>query len=258
MRSIVFLAIFLSIQTILSLIKAHILWCPFHCTSKHQCMAHACTYKPDVLTYHNSQARNTQTKDWQKKMASSLPSRPLALFVSLLLILPLARGTEPVPAPILTYHGGDLLAGKINLALLWYGQFGNSQKKVIRSFIKSLNYDGGANFEPQVLSWWQMVGSYQSFTGKKSKRSPGLIKVQVAGQVTDTSFSMGKVMTVDFIKVLVQKATAGKPNDTLAVIFTSRQVTASDLCMGKCSEHGVIGNTTFPLFLNNLKPFPFY
>jgi hypothetical protein len=185
------------------------------------------------------------------KMASCLPSRrPLALAFSLLLIilLPLALGTNPTPDPVLTYHGGPLLTGKIDLAVLWYGQFGNSQKKVIRSFIKSLNYDGGANFEPQVSSWWQMVGSYQSFAGRNSKRSPG-IKVQVARQVTDKSFSLGKVLTVDNIKLLVQKATAGNPNSTLAVIFTSRQVTASDLCMGKCSEHGVIGNTTFPPFL---------
>jgi hypothetical protein len=179
-------------------------------------------------------------------MASCLPSRPLALAFSLLLILPLALGTKPATAPVLAYHGGDLLTGKIDLALMWYGRFGNSQKKVIRSFIKSLNYDGGANFEPQVSSWWQIVGSYQSFAGSKSKRSPGNgIKVQVVSQVSDPSFSLGKVVTVDFVKLLVQKATAGKPN-TLAVIFTSRQVTASNLCLGKCSEHGVIGNTTFP------------
>lgn len=178
-----------------------------------------------------------------KKMASCLPSRPLALAFSLLLIFPLALGTKPATAPVLAYHGGDLLTGKIDLALMWYGRFGNSQKKVIRSFIKSLNYDGGANFEPQVSSWWQIVGSYQSFAGSKSKRSPGNgIKVQVVSQVNDPSFSLGKVVTVDFVKLLVQKATAGKPN-TLAVIFTSRQVTASNLCLGKCSEHGVIGNT---------------
>lgn len=42
--------------------------------------------------------------------------------------------------------------------------------------------------------------------------------------MTDTSYSIGKIMTLEFIKILVEKATVGRPNK-LAVIVTDRQVT---------------------------------
>ena len=178
-------------------------------------------------------------------MASSLRTHPLALtFALLLVLLPLVLGANRNAKPVLTYHRGPVITGRVNLAILWYGQFGRSQKNVIRTFIKSLNYNGGANLEPQVSTWWKIVGSYQSLAMRRSRQSPR-IKVKVVRQITDTSYSLGKIMTIDFIKLLVQKATGGNPN-TVAVIFTSRQVTASDLCMGKCFEHGLIGNINFP------------
>lgn len=183
------------------------------------------------------------------KMASSLPkSRPLALAFILLLVFPLALEAKLHAKPVLTYHRGPIITGRLNLSLLWYGQFGRSQKNAIRTFIKSLNYDGRANFQPQVSTWWEMVGSYQSMTIKHSRKNPRIL-VNVVKQITDNSYSLGKVMTKDFIKTLVQKATAGNRN-TVAVIFTSRQVTASDLCSGQCFEHGVIGNIYFRLFLS--------
>jgi len=187
--------------------------------------------------------------DKKKKMASSLlSSRPLLLLaISLLVILPLALGNNPAPTA-LKYHGGPLLTGKINLSLLWYGRFGRVQKNVIRSFIKSLNYKDASNLEPQVSTWWKVVGSYNKFARKNSK-GKSKIRVRVVKQVTDSSYSVGKIITKDFLKLLVQKATAGNPK-TLAVIFTSRQVTAADLCMGKCSEHGVIDNQPYILVGN--------
>ncbi|KAM4069479.1 hypothetical protein ACB094_12G093400 [Castanea mollissima] len=182
-------------------------------------------------------------------MASSLPkSRPLALAFILLLVLPLALEAKLHAKPVLTYHRGPIITGRLNLSLLWYGQFGRSQKNTIRTFIKSLNYDGRANFQPQVSTWWEMVGSYQSMAMKHSRKTPRIL-VNVVKQITDNSYSLGKVMTKDLIKTLVQKATAGNRN-TVAVIFTSRQVTASDLCSGQCFEHGVIGKQPYILVGN--------
>lgn len=177
-------------------------------------------------------------------MASSLPKQPLLLFISssflLLLFSPLALGAPRGGQPArLTYHGGPLLAGNVKLGLVWYGPTGRIQKNVIRSFIKSLNYRGprGAYIEPQVSAWWRVIESYQP--RRRSSVAPP-IGVRVVRQVTDKFYSVGKVLTVDFIPGLVQKATGGDKS-TIAVIFASRGVTVQGLCMGKCSQHGLLG-----------------
>ncbi|KAK4772094.1 hypothetical protein SAY86_013869 [Trapa natans] len=175
-------------------------------------------------------------------MASSSPPRhwfPL-LFLSLLLVVPpvLAHGGPPDPP---THHGGSVLSGNLNLALLWYGPFGRGQKRVIRSFINSLNYNAGANLEPQVSSWWRVVESYQSFAKPGGAHGPAPpIRVKVVRQVGYRDYSIGKVLTVDFIKPLVEKAVAGAPK-SLAVIFAGRGAAVQGLCMGKCAIHGVFG-----------------
>ncbi|KAK4765532.1 hypothetical protein SAY86_026622 [Trapa natans] len=179
-------------------------------------------------------------------MASSSPPRHClpSLFLSLLLIFPpaLAHGGPPEPP---THHGGSILTGNINLALLWYGSFGRGHKTIIRSFINSLNYNAGANLEPQVSSWWRVVESYQSFAspgGAQGTAPP--IKVKVARQVTDKNYSIGKVLTVDFIKPLVEKAVADDPN-SIAVIFSGREASVQGLCMGKCAIHGAFGTQPY-------------
>ncbi|KAJ9678441.1 hypothetical protein PVL29_020583 [Vitis rotundifolia] len=162
-------------------------------------------------------------------------SSPISIsFLLLLLLLPSAS-SDPQPS----FHGGLLLTGNVNLSLLWYGNFGRVQKSVIRSFIKSLSSNFNTNLEPPVSSWWQMVESYQSVANDRLVRVPK-IRVRVVRQVTDVSYSIGKVVTKDFLSGLVSKATNGDTN-TVAVVFTARDVTVHGLCMGKCSYHGVTG-----------------
>ncbi|KAL6320077.1 hypothetical protein AAG906_004476 [Vitis piasezkii] len=165
-------------------------------------------------------------------MASSSPIS-ISFLLLLLLLLPSASSD-----PQLSFHGGLLLTGNVNLSLIWYGRFGRIQKSVLRSFIKSLNNNFNTNLEPPVSEWWQMVESYQSAANDKLFTVPK-IRVRVVRQVTDVSYSIGKVITKDFLSGLVSKATNGDSN-TVAVVFTSREVTVHGLCMGKCSEHGVI------------------
>lgn len=167
-------------------------------------------------------------------MASSSPIS-ISFLLLLLLLLPSASSD-----PQLSFHGGLLLTGNVNLSLIWYGRFGRIQKSVLRSFIKSLNNNFNTNLEPPVSEWWQMVESYQSAANDKLFTVPK-IRVRVVRQVTDVSYSIGKVITKDFLSGLVSKGTNGDSN-TVAVVFTSREVTVQGLCMGKCSEHGVIGN----------------
>lgn len=182
-------------------------------------------------------------------MASSLPKQPLLLFISLFLVLllsPLVLGSSRGggrPAS-LTYHRGPLLTGNVKLGLVWYGPFGRVQKNVIRSFIKSLNYrdQHGAYMEPQVSAWWRVIESYRP--RRRGVVAP--INVKVVRQITDKNYSVGKVLIMDFIPGLVQKATGGDKN-TIAVIFGARGVTVQGLCMGKCSQHGILGRQPYIL-----------
>lgn len=172
-------------------------------------------------------------------MPASLPKSPLVLSVLLLLLLisvvpslaSTAHGVQRSTNP-LTYHNGPMLTQNVNLGILWYGQFGRVQKNALNSFISSLNVQGNT-----VSKWWKMV---ESVAYKTPYAKTPRIKVNVVNQVTDASYSSGKVLTVDFLPNLIQKATGGKSN-TVAVVFTSRQVTVVGTCTGECSLHGVMG-----------------
>ncbi|KAK9271742.1 hypothetical protein L1049_002105 [Liquidambar formosana] len=174
-------------------------------------------------------------------MASSLARNPLVLSLSLLLLLPsFLLGSS---AAALSYHRGPILTGNVNLTILWYGQVGRVHKNAIRTFIKSLNYNGNVNFEPRVSNWWHLVESYQS-AARRNMRSSPRIRVQVVRQVTDATFSAGKIITQDFLPGLIQKATGGN-RETVAVIFSAKDVTVQGQCEGKCAQHGVIGRQVY-------------
>ncbi|XVE62287.1 hypothetical protein DITRI_Ditri06bG0105900 [Diplodiscus trichospermus] len=178
----------------------------------------------------------------------SIPILSLALFFLLLEFTPsLGHGHSYDPFtsnPEITYHGGPVLNGTLNLALIWYGNCGRVQKSTIRNFIKSLNNEGDrTSLQPQVSSWWHVVESYQSAVPGAApvgpRRSPSII-VNVAKQVADRTYKYGKILTlVDFIPKLVQDYTNGDPN-LIPIIVTARDVTVQGLCTGKCSDHGVV------------------
>ncbi|KAK6936526.1 Protein EXORDIUM-like [Dillenia turbinata] len=186
--------------------------------------------------------RGTGERRLQVIMASSFPRSHLvvSLVLSLLLVLLPAGFSASKDGP-LTYHGGPILQGEVNFALLWYGQWGKVQKSAISTFIKSLNTPGTSGAQPKVTSWWKTIESYQA-AARKGNRP---IKVKVAKTTTDASYSQGKVITEDvYIPALVKKATGGDPN-LVAVIFTSRQVTVQGICTGACSLHGTIDKTAY-------------
>ncbi|CAK7333673.1 unnamed protein product [Dovyalis caffra] len=194
---------------------------------------------PCMHTGHKFEVRYMVTNGRERQkilaMTSSLPSRPLVVSLCLLLLLfPVCLGIDTAS---ITYHGGPLLTGNLNLTLIWYGQFGRVHKNVIRTFVESLHYNAGANLQPQVSSWWNVIESYQEVARKGS--SP--INVKVVKQVTDPKYSAGKVATSEFIQQVLQKATGGR-SDTIPVIFTSKDVQMQGLCFTKCSQHGTFGD----------------
>ncbi|XWS57383.1 hypothetical protein CRYUN_Cryun09bG0169600 [Craigia yunnanensis] len=176
----------------------------------------------------------------------------LAFFLLLLFTPSLSHGHTYDPLnskPVITHHGGPLLTGTLNLALIWYGNCGRVQKSTIRNFIKSLNNEGSrTSLQPQVSSWWQVVESYQSAVPRAvthgGHRSPKII-VQVAKQFSDRSYKYGKILTtVDLIPKLVHDYTNGDPH-LIPIIVTARDVTVQGLCTRKCADHGVVDNKPY-------------
>ncbi|EOY10108.1 hypothetical protein QUC31_010188 [Theobroma cacao] len=183
----------------------------------------------------------------------SIRTLSLALFFILLFNPSLSYGYGHSKV-VMTHHGGPLLTGTLNLALIWYGRCGRVQKSTIRNFIKSLNNEGDrTNLQPQVSSWWRVVESYQSAVpGARygRRRSPRII-VNVVKQVSDLTYKYGKILTtVDYIPKLVHDATNGDPN-LIPVIVTARDVTVQGLCMGKCADHGVVENNKPYIIVGN-------
>ncbi|KAL5568258.1 hypothetical protein UlMin_024833 [Ulmus minor] len=181
---------------------------------------------------------------------ASLSSLPKGLLCSALFLVILVSQLGSMDAK-LTHHGGPLLTGKIQISLLFYGRIGRVQKNAVRGFLASLNNKKGVfRQQPSVANWWSVVESYQSAAARRGQRKrPRRIPVKVVNVASDPNYSIGKIMTLDFIKILVQKATAGKPN-TLAVVVTDRQVTVQELCTGKCAQHGAFGPQPYVLVGN--------
>ncbi|TKY75489.1 EXORDIUM 6 [Spatholobus suberectus] len=179
-------------------------------------------------------------------MAWFIPRHLLSLGFSLLIVIPfaLSKGRDAAVPMTLTHHGGRLLTGNLNIGILWYGPIPEAQKKAILSFIRSLdnNAPAAAN-QPRVSSWWSIVASYQSFTKTPPPGVPK-IPVKVVNQVSDPNYSYGKILIKDFIKPLLPKATAGKPN-TLALIIASKGVTVLEMCAGSCAQNGLIDNQPY-------------
>ncbi|XP_043695657.1 protein EXORDIUM-like 2 [Telopea speciosissima] len=170
-------------------------------------------------------------------MASS-PLSILSLTILSLVLLPRLGSSKFVDLSSLPlkYHGGPLLTGNLKLAILWYGNFGRVHKQTITTFVKSLN-SVAVPTEPSVATWWRTIESYQPTS--KGDVSPK-INVQIVKKITDKNYSIGKIITQDFIQKLVQLATGGDKS-LLPVIFTAKDVSVVGLCMGKCSEHGTVG-----------------
>lgn len=157
-------------------------------------------------------------------------------------------GGVPVPeaGKGILYHGGPLLTGDLNLSILFYGQFTAEQKNVVRSFLRSLENTENDHIAA-VHRWWDIVEAYQLFTNKPGldpTAAPPRLRIKVGTQQSDDKYTVGKVLTIDFINSLFKKADSGKPN-TLVVLFTGSQVTVQGLCRGKCYEHGLVDNKPY-------------
>ncbi|KAE8720319.1 Tho complex subunit 7/Mft1p [Hibiscus syriacus] len=174
-------------------------------------------------------------------MGCSIRLFGLGLALSVTLLIPSSAGAghryNPfTDTPQIKNHGGEMLTGKIKLAIMWYGDCGKEIKNTMRNFIKSLNFVGGSpKLKPKVASWWEMVESYQSLMPNAKPGKPPKISVKVARQSSDKNSKFGKVLTLQqHVPKLIQRVTKGDLS-LLPVIVGARDITIQGVCYGRCS-----------------------
>jgi hypothetical protein len=90
----------------------------------------------------------------------------------------------------LRYHMGPVLSSTpINIYLIWYGRWANSQKLLIKDFLNSISPTTVAA-KPSVSEWWRTVSLYTDQTGANVSRS-----ILIAGEYTDSAYSHGTGLT---------------------------------------------------------------
>ena len=138
---------------------------------------------------------------------------------------------------VLTYHRGKLLEGNVPLSIIWYGDFTPSQKSIIVDFILSLNHQKNPSESriPRVYQWWKTIQiNYLKRAGKKETQ------FFLSNQVSDVSYSLGKLLKKPQISQLAKKANP-KPNG-LTLVLTAKEVAVEGFCMSSCGFHGSVAN----------------
>ncbi|BBN16292.1 protein MpEXL2 [Marchantia polymorpha subsp. ruderalis] len=145
-----------------------------------------------------------------------------------------AKFLVPEPPLILTYHNGPILAGvgKVPVYVIWYGNFSEPQKMMVRDFFSST---GDANCPaPSVNSWWKMTGGYKNLEGVSVPQA-----VTLEAEICDFGCSHGKTLSSADIETIVVNSLSTFPSDAnaLYMIFTSHDVVVADFCTSQCGSH---------------------
>ncbi|KAK2998253.1 hypothetical protein RJ639_007618 [Escallonia herrerae] len=160
----------------------------------------------------------------------------VAIFASLLHLTLAARqltGSIQDQEPLsFQYHNGPLLTGKISVNLIWYGKFKPSQRAIVSDFITSLSSSKPVNNQPSVAMWWQATEKYYHAV-KSSKSSPLILSL--TNQILDKSYSLGKSLTSQQIKLLASK---GDQKNAINVVLTASDVAVDGFCSSRCGTHG--------------------
>nr|GMD55533.1 protein EXORDIUM-like 3 [Ipomoea batatas] len=88
----------------------------------------------------------------------------------------------------LKYHMGPVLTSNITVYPIWYGRWGNAQKRIIRDFIISLSAANAAT--PSLAAWWKTAQLYTDQTGARVSRH-----VRLGAEKNDRLCSHGKSLT---------------------------------------------------------------
>lgn len=137
------------------------------------------------------------------------------------------RGAESV-SPI-TYHGGSVMLGTVNVYLVWYGNWsGWLAPSLLPGFVQSLN---GSPYYAINTTYYDSAGRHVSNS------------INLAGQTTD-AYSHGTSLNQTTIgQIVASNVSAGKlPVDPNGVYFvlTSNDVAEGSFCSGYCGYHSYV------------------
>eukprot|EP00249_Psilotum_nudum_P028839 c38791_g1_i1 orf=155-1156(+) len=155
------------------------------------------------------------------------------------------------PPMLLPYRNGPVLSGKaIDVYLIWYGKFNGSQTSIIVDFFKSFQMHNGDT--RSVSAWWKTTSGYEDAFGSRVSSSINLAKEKI-----DSSYSLGKTLTMIDVETLVKHAIHGKVFPTVSkaiyMVLTAPDVYVDGFCMNSCGFHAY----TFPTPATDGKMLPY-
>ncbi|CAL0316688.1 unnamed protein product [Lupinus luteus] len=152
----------------------------------------------------------------------------------------------------LKYHMGPVLSSPINIYLIWYGNWKQPQKLLIKDFLLSISTTNRrAAPSPSVSDWWSTVSLYTDQTGANISRT-----VTVAGEYNDLKYSHGTHLTRLSVQQVIASAVKTKPfpvdhRNGIYLILTADDVTMEDFCRAVCGFHYF----TFPSMVGYTLPY---
>ncbi|KAL4277855.1 hypothetical protein GQ457_03G004820 [Hibiscus cannabinus] len=153
----------------------------------------------------------------------------------------------------LRYHMGPVLSSSpINIYLIWYGRWSESQKLLIKDFIASISPSAAASSpSPSVSEWWKTVSLYTDQTGANVSRT-----LVVAKEHSDTGYSHGYHLTRLSVQQVIATAVKAAPfpvdhRNGIYLILTAHDVTVQDFCRAVCGFHYF----TFPSMVGYTLPY---
>ncbi|XP_010676103.2 protein PHOSPHATE-INDUCED 1 [Beta vulgaris subsp. vulgaris] len=166
-------------------------------------------------------------------MASCPKILVLVIFASLLGFSLAARQlTETTQPMTFQYHKGPLLNGKIQINLIWYGQFKPAQRAIISDFVTSLS-SSRSEAQPSVATWWNSIGNYHRLANPKTKTTP--LSLSFGKQVVLEAYPLGKSLTN---KHLVELASKGAQQaNAINIVLTASDVAVDGFCRSRCGTH---------------------
>ncbi|KAL2325186.1 hypothetical protein Fmac_024244 [Flemingia macrophylla] len=135
----------------------------------------------------------------------------------------------------LRYHMGPVLSSPINIYLIWYGKWPQSEKLLIKDFLLSISSTPAPS--PSVADWWRTVSLYTDQTGANISRS-----VSIAGEYADLQYSHGTHLTRLSVQEVIATAVQAKPfpvdhRNGIYLVLSSQDVTMEDFCRAVCGFH---------------------
>ncbi|KAG6544376.1 hypothetical protein Mapa_014210 [Marchantia paleacea] len=141
------------------------------------------------------------------------------------------------PATILTYHNGPIMSASesVPVFVIWYGDFAESQKSIVRDFFGSFQSPQPEAAGPSVSSWWKPTRDYKDASGSSIPS-----QVHLAAELSDGAYSKGKSLkNADLEQLIIGSVVDVFPANPhgFYLVLTAEDVQVEDFCKSSCASH---------------------